>query len=288
MYKLRIQNDLPIRWTILSDNNGNKSPFDLSTSKVTIYLKSIYGIHQIKSFTVEGNVVRFVYRATDQHHCATYSLILHINEGLKGMRTVDYADAFALVRRSFDEEVGSDDNLSIDYLELKSSIKYIGTEFVPVEVDNSDLIKSFIDKISGLDTKLSNRMNTLENKVNSMEPVASGGTTILTIVPMSDFQTGVLNEEHKALNKVAYRACEDAYWNEEVLPPIQVNLTEYLRALTGDHFAGACSALADTVYFIPMNSPLYGSYFSDLVIHYKFDGRDETIIVDSTGRVNRR
>lgn len=92
MITVRRGNDLPVEWRIF--RNGN--PEDLSGKHISLYLASPFDRKEVVGYSIDGNVIRFVYPGIYQKFDGQYSLILIENEGLDAMYTVTRNGAFAL------------------------------------------------------------------------------------------------------------------------------------------------------------------------------------------------
>lgn len=88
----------------------NGKPEDLSAaSSIRLLVRGDYGVREVKDFAVNGNVIRWIFRGTDQRLPGLYSFSLILNEGDDRMYTVDACDALRLVPASCMEYEMSDD-----------------------------------------------------------------------------------------------------------------------------------------------------------------------------------
>lgn len=93
MKQIRIGNDVRVRWAILR----NAAPVELTGKQLTVTLTSALLRREVTDFQVQGNVVSFVFRGSDQRRCGVYSLTLTERDEHGGQRVVDAIAAFELV-----------------------------------------------------------------------------------------------------------------------------------------------------------------------------------------------
>lgn len=120
MEKIRIGNDITIRWEILVKNGDELKPYDLTDKSLRIYLNNMFGRREQKDFSTDGNAVIFTFPGRSQRHTGKYQLTLVENEGLDGMHTVDECDAFELVRCSCMEGGDAESHVEIQQLAFAS------------------------------------------------------------------------------------------------------------------------------------------------------------------------
>lgn len=123
MKKIRIHNDIAVRWTILT--NGQSEP--LEGRELTLILKAPYKKQAI-DFTIEdGNIICFTFLGKDQRQLGVYSLILNETEN-GSTHTVDECQAFELVASTCCEDA-----------DLHSSTVVLNTDFfVGIKGDKGD------------------------------------------------------------------------------------------------------------------------------------------------------
>lgn len=96
MKKIRFGNDIPIAWTI----NRNDQPEDFTGKTLRLTMTGTSGTTEVTDYTIEGNVLRWMFWGKDQHKPSTYHFCLVENGGEEGMFTIDTCDVLRLVSRS--------------------------------------------------------------------------------------------------------------------------------------------------------------------------------------------
>lgn len=135
MDKIRIGNDIGIRWAIYAGEGVEVSPYDLTGRNLSLYLINMFGKKRVESFSVEGHILSFTYRGKDQNQTGVYQLTLVENEGLNGMHTVDECDAFELVRCSCLEGKESEGRIETVRMEFRSVMTMAGAGGGPVDTE---------------------------------------------------------------------------------------------------------------------------------------------------------
>lgn len=114
MKNYRLGNTITVKWTIMT---ATGTAYNLNASNLELF--AVVPNHAIKvdDFSVSGNVVTWTFRGTDQKFTGPYTLTLIENRGQSTMMTVDYCNAFGLVRWScqagWDESADVNSNLSL-------------------------------------------------------------------------------------------------------------------------------------------------------------------------------
>lgn len=134
MEKIRIGNDIGIRWEIFAKVGDNISPYDLTDKRIDLYVVNPYRKMQIDEFIVNGNAVEFTFLGMVQKYIGRYHLLMVENDAEVGMHTVDECDAFELVRCSCDEGGDSESRVEIANLSFSSAIT-IGGGGGSIEID---------------------------------------------------------------------------------------------------------------------------------------------------------
>ena len=112
MKNIRINNDIAVKWTITT-NGENES---LEGKTLALWLISYGSRTQIKDFTIVGNVVRFVFRGSEQKYIGDYSAVLQdVTGGVT--RTVDVLQVFTLVRHTAEQNGADDSNITTEAVE---------------------------------------------------------------------------------------------------------------------------------------------------------------------------
>ena len=96
MKKIRFGNDIPIEWSI----NRNDQPEDFTGKTLRLTMIGTSGTAEVTDYTIEGNVLRWMFWGKDQHKPSTYHFCLVENGGEEGMFTIDTCDVLRLVGRS--------------------------------------------------------------------------------------------------------------------------------------------------------------------------------------------
>lgn len=93
MVKIRIGNDIPIRWAVTRCG----VPEDFTGKSLKLYMRTAYSETEVADFAVNGNIISWTYPGAAQKATGTYTFTLVENEGLDDMATVDACDALKLV-----------------------------------------------------------------------------------------------------------------------------------------------------------------------------------------------
>lgn len=101
MKRIRIGNDIPIRWTILRSGQ----PEDFSGKTLKVLMRSIKETVEVTDYEIDGNVISWTFYGKDQKSGGTYSFTLIENEGKPEMFTTDACDALLLVNCSCQQDV---------------------------------------------------------------------------------------------------------------------------------------------------------------------------------------
>lgn len=109
MKRIRIGNDIPIRWTILRSGQ----PEDFSGKTLKVLMRSVKEAVEVTDYEIDGNVISWTFFGKNQKSGGTYSFTLIENEGMPEMFTTDACDALLLVNCSCQQDVCDGDS-SID------------------------------------------------------------------------------------------------------------------------------------------------------------------------------
>lgn len=107
MRKVRIGNDINVRWEVKTDGQA----VSLEGKTLKLYVRSAYRKEEITTFTVEGCVVSFTYPASMQRMTGARAVILEDATEGAPRRTVCADQAFTLVAHSCEE---SDDDVEFE------------------------------------------------------------------------------------------------------------------------------------------------------------------------------
>lgn len=131
MDKIRLGNDIEMRWSIFTRDGDNKVPYNLEGRTLTLSVVNRTGESEIEFFA-EGNIVTGVFRGRDQRILGKHGVILRENKGEDGMRTIDACDAFELVACSCEEALGSPGTIQLFHLTFDSTIGAITGTIDPI------------------------------------------------------------------------------------------------------------------------------------------------------------
>lgn len=131
MEKIRLGNDIEMRWSIFTRDGDNKVPYDLEGRSLTLSVVNRKGESEIEFFA-EGNIVTGVFRGRDQKILGKHGVILRENNGEDGMRTVDACDAFELVACSCEEALGSPGTIQLFHLTFDTTVGAITGTIDPI------------------------------------------------------------------------------------------------------------------------------------------------------------
>ena len=131
MEKIRLGNDIEMRWSIFTRDGDNKVPYDLEGRALTLSVVNRKGESEIEFFA-EGNIVTGVFRGRDQKILGKHGVILRENNGEDGMLTVDACDAFELVACSCEEALGSPGTIQLFHLTFDTTIGAITGTIDPI------------------------------------------------------------------------------------------------------------------------------------------------------------
>lgn len=93
MVRIRIGNDIPIRWAVTRCG----VPEDFAGKSLKLYMRTAYSETEVTDFAVNGNVLSWTFPGAEQKATGTYTFTLVENEGLDDMATIDACDALKLV-----------------------------------------------------------------------------------------------------------------------------------------------------------------------------------------------
>lgn len=109
MKRIRIGNDIPIRWTILRSGQ----PEDFFGKTLKVLMRSVKETVEVTDYEIDGNVISWTFFGKNQKSGGTYSFTLIENEGKPEMFTTDACNALLLVNCSCQQDVCDGDS-SID------------------------------------------------------------------------------------------------------------------------------------------------------------------------------
>lgn len=109
MKKIRIGNDIPIKWTI----NRDGQPEDFSGKTIKLLMRSMSEEVEITDYKIEGNVINWTFFGKDQTKATAYTFTLIENEGQEGMFTIDACRVLQLVECS-DQADDDDSDMNVE------------------------------------------------------------------------------------------------------------------------------------------------------------------------------
>ena len=177
MKNIRIGNDINVAWSLYRDD----APFPLEGENISLHLQTPYGRIDLEDFSVEGNVISWIFRGKNQKVLGKYSLILFINKGEDGMVATDACDFVNLVDCSC--KVGRDDGCGVEteYVNLTSKVDVGGGS----SYDDTEL-RNEIARVDADLTELSTEVGRKQDTITDLENIRRGaakGATALQNVP---------------------------------------------------------------------------------------------------------
>ena len=108
--RIRIGNDIPIRWTVTRCGE----PEDFTGRTLKLLMRTAYSETEVTDFAVDGNVISWTFRGSEQKTTGGYTFTLIENAGRDDMNTVDACDALKLVPCSCSESCEEEVEISTD------------------------------------------------------------------------------------------------------------------------------------------------------------------------------
>ena len=122
MEKIRIGNDIELRWKVYTAQDENTLiPYDLTGRELKASLRCDFGEMPV-DFRTEENELIAIFRGKDQKALGQYYIILRENDGKDAMKTVDTQEAFELVPRTMDESHSEDGVVRCFHLTFESVV----------------------------------------------------------------------------------------------------------------------------------------------------------------------
>lgn len=145
MKKIRIGNDILIRWTINREDKPEVFP-----SSTAIYLEDENRKKVTAEVSLSDNVATILYRGKNQCNTGIYRLLLIENGGMDGMVSLDHSPAFELVPESR-MAGGYDDRIVTETVELTDTIEthhgFANRDYISLERLGAYLYKVTFDSI---------------------------------------------------------------------------------------------------------------------------------------------
>lgn len=180
MKKIRINKDISIRWTILT----NGESVSLVGRDLKLVLTDPIRRTTDMEFTVDGNTVTTLYKGT-QHKClGVYNLTLWENYGKDGQTAVDACNAFTLVSTTC-AEGGEDEGLDTETVEWQGNIQtgIKGASAYEVAVENGfqgtveewlqSIKQPALDAAAEAESRVSAVIKTAETEIESLRELNS-------------------------------------------------------------------------------------------------------------------
>lgn len=153
MKNYRIGNTLTIKWTLMQ---ADGSAYVLSAGKVELFASTPNHRFQVDDFSVESNVLTWRFDGDTQKYPGPYTLTLVENRGEVDMMTVDFCEAFGLVKYSCLAGGTDTPGVTTEAIELSSevSMSQIGLspeveEAIRNSVADYGLMAVELDEITG-------------------------------------------------------------------------------------------------------------------------------------------
>ena len=144
MKNIRIGNDISLSWTITTKEG---EPYSLEGKELLLFYSTVRGQKKVPEFTVQSNIVQWTFHGKDQQELGTYTVTLVANNQSIGMVTIDYCEAFALVKRSCMTGGGDADGIAVETVELSTTVDVLQVQPIIPEIgDNGNWY------INGIDT----------------------------------------------------------------------------------------------------------------------------------------
>ena len=109
MKKIRIGNDIPIKWTI----NRDGQPEDFSGKTIKLLMRSMSEEVEITDYQIDDNVISWTFFGKDQTKATAYTFTLIENDGQEGMFTIDACRVLQLVECS-DQADDDDSDMNVE------------------------------------------------------------------------------------------------------------------------------------------------------------------------------
>ena len=106
MEKIKIGNDIAITWKLYVYSAAGLGTLD--KSQIRIFVKNEYDTLEIVDFSLEDNVVSFIFKAEMQTRIGIYEL--ELTDRTEGVRNICEPNAFALVSHSTEEAGDTEKN----------------------------------------------------------------------------------------------------------------------------------------------------------------------------------
>lgn len=168
MKTYRLGNTITIKWTI---SLANGEPFTLNPETVELVAIAPHHSMIIDDFTVDSNVLTWIFKGSEQKYLGPYTLTLIQNRGTVDMVTVDICEAFSLVPWSC-MAGGTDDAAGVETESLEISSTLSATQ-VTLSPEVEAAIKTATDpKQDKEDPTLQTKDKTIPGAINEVKSIA--------------------------------------------------------------------------------------------------------------------
>lgn len=212
MDKIRLGNDIEMRWSIFTRDGDNRVPYDLEGRALTLSVVNRKGESEIEFFA-EGNIVTGVFRGRDQKILGKHGVILRENNGEDGMRTVDACDAFELVACSCEEALGSPGTIQLFHLTFDTTIGAITGTIDPIlnyEAEQAEAERKANEIVRKADEEQRIENENQRNADETLRKIAEEARAV-------DEQERKAGEDLREANEAARTASEEARSSAEAI-----------------------------------------------------------------------
>ena len=212
MDKIRLGNDIEMRWSIFTRDGDNRVPYDLEGRALTLSVVNRKGESEIEFFA-EGNIVTGVFRGRDQKILGKHGVILRENNGEDGMRTVDACDAFELVACSCEEALGSPGTIQLFHLTFDTTVGAITGTIDPIlnyEAEQAEAERKANEIIRKADEEQRIENENQRNADETLRKIAEEARAV-------DEQERKAGEDLREANEAARIASEEARSSAEAI-----------------------------------------------------------------------
>lgn len=163
MKSVRRGNDISVTWSLFQDGN----PFFAEGQDIAIYLDSAFKKEKITTFTVNGNVLSWIFWGKDQKTTGRYSLRLVLNENKPCMATVDQCDFVNIVTSSCSAGGDNPEDVITEYVSLSSNVNFVtGGAYDDAEL--REMIEGKVDKVIGKQLSSEDFTSALKEKLEGL------------------------------------------------------------------------------------------------------------------------
>lgn len=191
MNRIRIGNDIPIRWSIVTGRGDSQQPYDLTGKNLSLHVRAINGTVIPLEMTTEGNVVISTFYGKDQRQIGRYTIVLVENDHVEGMKTVDECHAFELVDCSCKQTGAESGNIETEQVDLSSEFPLLAIEVDSVlSEDSMNPIqnKAVAVAVRQLNERIETKQDIIEDLEEIREGASKGSTAIQDVSSLATKQ----------------------------------------------------------------------------------------------------